>query len=279
MADSAGGVRLAEVGLMRVIRGERRARVRRRVVAMAASLVVLFVLALGQSFGAFAAGSPSRPIDRQLSHYVLFAFDTLNFKGAQTAGRGIITGGDVGANGIDSTPDNSDAILDICANDKVTMDPGSQLNADTMRISHLCNVWDVFANKLVAGSDVVPQNSGPNSFSARILSAKPSFPSFSCNAANPFILVKGGTATLPPGVYGNIVLQDDTTTTLQPGVHTMCDLQIGKHAAVNTVAGTELRIEKTFSVSNDTTFGPQCDVPVYVRADGASGANDVAVNF
>jgi hypothetical protein len=41
------------------------------------------------------ANAPSRPVDRDISSYELFAFVTLDFKG------GTISGGDVGANGID----------------------------------------------------------------------------------------------------------------------------------------------------------------------------------
>lgn len=255
------------------------ARGRRRIVAVAALVVVIVSLGISQVLSAFASGSPTRPVDRQLSSYVLFAFDTLAFKGGQTPGRGEIHGGDVGAGGVDNTPNNSSPTLNICANDKVVMDPGSQVVADSMRISNLCTVWDVYANHLTAGSNVVPQNSGPTGFSLPLLSSNPSFPSFSCNAGNPFTLSKHLSTMLPPGTYGAVTLQDDTTTTLQPGIYNMCSLHVGKNATVTTVAGVELHIAQDFSVSNETTFGPQCDVPVYVRADGLSGANDVAVSF
>src|SRR3954471_16398370 len=91
-----------------------RARGRRRVITLGTIAIVAVTVGMVQVIGAFAAGSPSRPVDRDLSSYVLFAFNTLDFKGGESPGRGIIHGGDVGAGGIDSTPDNSSPIMNIC---------------------------------------------------------------------------------------------------------------------------------------------------------------------
>ena len=256
-----------------------KAQMRRRALTVAALATIVFAIGSVQIMGAFAAGIPSRPVDRDLSSYVLFAFDTLEFKGGQSPDRGIIKGGDVGAGGIDTTPNNSSPILNICANAAVTMDDGTQVNADTMRITNLCKVWDVYANKLTGGSDVVPTNSGPTAFTTPLLSTMPTIPAFNCDANNPVTVTKGNTATLPPGTYGNTVFQDNTNVTLQPGIYNFCDLHVGKNAVVTTVAGVEIRIAETFSISNDTLFGNDCNVPIYVRADGHTGANDVAINF
>ncbi len=82
-----------------------RARSRRRIVGLGAVTLCVLAACAVQSFSAFASGSPSRPVDRDLSKYVLFAFDTLSFKSASAnaPGRGIISGGDVGAGGIDTS--------------------------------------------------------------------------------------------------------------------------------------------------------------------------------
>jgi hypothetical protein len=256
-----------------------RARVRRRILTVATLAMVAFALGSVQIIGAFAAGSPSRPVDRDLSSYVLFAFDTLEFKGGQQPDRGVIKGGNVGAGGMDTTPNNSSPMLNICANAAVKMDDGTQVNADTMRITNLCKVWDVYANGLTGGSDVVPVNSGPTSFSTPLLSTMPTIPAFNCDANNPVTVRKGDTTTLAPGTYGNTVFQDNTNVTLQPGIYNFCDLHVGRNAIVTTVAGVEIRIAETFSISNDTLFGNDCNVPIYVRADGHSSANDVAINF
>ncbi len=228
---------------------------------------------------ALASMAVSRPVARSLDDYVLFAFDTLSLKGGDLPGRGEIRGGDVGANGTDANPADSHFVADVCANHKVVMDDGSQVNADSLRITKDCDVWDVFANTLNAGSDVVPRHSGPNSFTTPLLLGQPSFPSFSCNGANPFTVGKHVTATMPPGTYGAVNLEDGSHTTLQPGAYAMCELRAGKDAMITTAAGVELRIAKAFSISNGTTFGPECSVPVFVRGDGASGVHDFAVAF
>ena len=68
---------------------------------------------------------------------------------ANAAGRGIINGGDVGANGVST----GDPTVNICANGRVTMSDGSQLVADTLRAENSagnpCVFWDVFANRLL----------------------------------------------------------------------------------------------------------------------------------
>src|SRR5438874_1272430 len=96
--------------------------------------IAIVVVACGLSgmFVAFADGNTGGDVDRDLSRYVLFAFDTLSFKGAEAPGRGVIHGGDVGAGGVDANPGDSSPVLNICANDAVTMDADSQLVADTM---------------------------------------------------------------------------------------------------------------------------------------------------
>ncbi|HEX5096511.1 MAG TPA: hypothetical protein VFX21_10875 [Acidimicrobiia bacterium] len=252
------------------------ARRRGRVVSVAA--IALIAGGLSQMLPASASGAPSRPVDRDIDTYVLFGFESVNFKGAESAGRGIISGGNVGANGIDTDPADSEVVVNICANHNVTMDHRSQLVGDSVRATDGCHVWDVYANSLIGSPAVVPANSGPTAFATPVVTA-PAFPSFACNAAAPVDVGTGATSMLPPGTYGAVKFKDGSTVTLGAGTYTMCDLNIGKNVNVTTVTGTVLQIEQTFSVSNETVFGPVCDVPIYVRADGATGDNDVAVNF
>ena len=41
---------------------------------------------------------PTRPVDRDLSSYVLFATDQIQVKAGADASHGIVTGGDIGVN-------------------------------------------------------------------------------------------------------------------------------------------------------------------------------------
>ena len=158
---------------------------------------MIAVLSVPAILSAHASGAPTRPVDRNLDDYVVFAFNHLSFKGG-TVGQTVISGGDVGAGGIDTTPGNSDTIMDVCANFNLKMDQGSQVNADTMRISNKCAVWDIFANHLTQGSNVAPENSGPTPFSTPLLSGMPSFPTFACDPNKPVSVEKNASATLPP---------------------------------------------------------------------------------
>ena len=119
------------------------------------------------------------------------------------------------------------------------MDAGSQLVADSMRVTDDCSVWDVFANSTTAGSNVVPQHSGPNSFAAPVITGPPPFPSFSfsCSGGAPVNVAKNMSASLPPNTYGAVTLEDGSHTTLSAGVYTLCDLHVGKNAQVTTAAG------------------------------------------
>jgi hypothetical protein len=261
---------------MQVLR--RLGRGRRRAVVLATAVIAGTVGATGGSRVSFAA-PPSRPLSRDLSSYVLFAFETLSFKGGERAGRGVIAGGDVGAGGVDPHPDDSQPVLSICANHAVTMEDGAQVAAHTMRITARCDVWDVYANTVNPGSDVVPRNAGPVAFSLPLLAGLPPFPAFACDPGTPFTAPEGGAADLAPGTYGDVRLKDGSHTALSPGVYTLCNLEIGRRATVVTGPGVELRIARTFAAANDATFGPACAVPVYVRAGGATGPHDVAVSL
>ena len=164
------------------------------IAARRALLGSVLVLVLGVAASAvFAqAGGPSRPVDTDLSNYVLFGFDSVAFKGANLAGRGIIRGGNVGANGLD--PGDPDPTVNICANGRVTMSEGSQLVADTLRANdspgNPCVFWDVFANRLAGGSSIGNAHSGPNPVTLPVVE-EPPLPAMSCNAANPITVRKG----------------------------------------------------------------------------------------
>jgi hypothetical protein len=91
---------------------------------------------------AAAQTAPSRPVDTRITDYVIFGFNTVFFKGSDIPGRGVIQGGDVGANGLGSS---SSPTINICANKHVTMSDFSQLVGDVVRFTSNCTFWDMFA--------------------------------------------------------------------------------------------------------------------------------------
>ena len=215
------------------------------------------------------ANPPSHPVSRDLATYTLFAFNSLAFKGGQNASRGIISGGNVGANG-EASP---------CANGRLTMDDGTQLTANNLRASDLCSVWDIFANSTSGAFTVVPRNSGPTAFTAPVLAA-PALPSIVCDPGNPLTISKSQTATVEPGAYGDVVFQDGSMVTLRSGLYQFCDLNIGENVVVTTDVATQVRINKSYSQRNGTVWGQPatCAVPVVVGANGVK-LGDAAVGF
>ena len=59
--------------------GERGSR-RRGVSAIVAAAAILLAFGSSHMLSAFASGAPSRPVDRDIASYVLFAFDTPEFR-------------------------------------------------------------------------------------------------------------------------------------------------------------------------------------------------------
>jgi hypothetical protein len=115
----------------------------------------------------WAQPSPSRDIN----NYVLFATDSLTFKGDDASGasqtRGLITGGHVGVNRIDTTHNPPSPLLSMCgggSNHRVIMSDGTQVVADTAAFQSPCNLYDVFANIVNGGSPAVIRDVGGDSF-------------------------------------------------------------------------------------------------------------------
>jgi hypothetical protein len=60
--------------------------------AIVAAAAILLAFGSSHMLSAFASGAPSRPVDRDIASYVLFAFDTIKLKGGGTATQSIIDG-------------------------------------------------------------------------------------------------------------------------------------------------------------------------------------------
>src|SRR6476646_2684282 len=126
----------------------------------------------------------------------------------------------------------------MCSTGAVSMDPTTQVVAPTTNLRNLCQIWDLFSN--APSGTVVPQNSGPTSFTAPAVTA-PSFPSFSQNCQIPSTTIAPGPAvTLPPGSYGQIIVPTGATVDLQAGTYTICSFLLDPGATVNTVSGVVL---------------------------------------
>jgi Domain of unknown function (DUF5979) len=224
--------------------------------------------------------------DPDITSYVLFGFDELDFKGGQANhGPSIIDGGNIGVNESGFIRGN-DYRMNICANARMKMSDNTMVVSDTLRMGDTstptkeCDVHKVFNN--IGAKNNEQSRTGPAvPFTPPPIKATPPLPAYACNPSNPFTVSAQGTATMSPGVYGAVNWQNGTTVTLTAGTYTMCRITTGQHVTVITQPGVVLQVAQDFLINDDMRFdGSDCnDIPVvYVRGDGVS-ANDNTVRF
>jgi hypothetical protein len=247
------------------------------VAALAAGAVVSVVPQALTLLPAEAQTAPSRPVDTDITSYVLFGFSHVEFKGGNATGRGIIRGGNVGSNGVDTG--DPDPTINICANGRAVMSDGSQVVGDTVRFARECDFWDLFANRVVGeGGGTV--NSGPTPVTIPVV-AQPPLPAMACDPSRNVTVRAGDPPTsLPPGTYGAVEFQNGTDVTLSAGLYQMCSFHTGQRAIVRVAPGTEMRVTGRFNLGDATEFGrgAACSTRIYARGDNV-GANDATINF
>ena len=120
----------------------RRAVVRRLLALFGASLPLLIV------FNApFAqASSNGAQIERNVQNYVLFALDSLSFKGGNesTHTKGWVLGGNVGVNNPDPNLGDNTIQMDVGANGLFKMSDNTQLVGGSIRLGPEASVWDAY---------------------------------------------------------------------------------------------------------------------------------------
>jgi hypothetical protein len=251
-------------------------------VALAAAVVLASAGVMVNTPSAEAAPVP----DPDITSYVLFGFDELAFKGGQgNHGPSIIDGGNIGVNESGFIRGN-DYRLNICANAQMRMSDNTMVVSDTLRMgdkstpTQECDVHKVFNN--IGANNNEQSRTGPAlSFTPPPIKATPPLPAYTCDPNNPFTVPAQGTATMSPGVFGDVTWQNGTTITLTAGTYTMCRIATGQHVTVITQPGVVLQVAQDLLIKDDMHFdGPDCDtVPVvYVRGDGVS-SNDNTVTF
>jgi hypothetical protein len=268
-------------GVVRVTHHNTTSLVRRWIAIAAATLLTAGTL-LGVAPPAQAATVP----DPQISSYVLFGFDELDFKGGQgNHGPSIIDGGNIGVNGSGFIRGN-DYRMNICANARIVMSDNTMVVSDTLRMGDTrtptqeCDVHQVFNN--IGANNNEESRTGPaRTFTPPPVKATPPLPAYACDPTNPVTVPAQGAATMSPGVYGAVNWQNGTTITLTAGTYTMCRITTGQHVTVITQPGVVLQVAQDFLINDDMHFdGSDCaDIPVvYVRGDAVS-SNDNTVRF
>ncbi len=217
---------------------------------------------------AFAAPSTN------LDSYVLFATGAglsdstapLSFKGGNTEGTGLVSGGNVGVNRADGNFGNSTAMINVGENGRFIMSPGTQLVGDSIRLGIEAVVYDVYFD----GRDAAKMGNGwaqPGvingtvaAFDAPIFDPFPQLfdPSFVAGTSD--ITVSSGTTyngglALAPGAYRDLQVQDGATIYLAAGTYTFRRFNTGQNFRVYTVPGTVIQVTgDTDPNSQDLSF-------------------------
>jgi hypothetical protein len=244
--------------------------------------VAVLVVACGMvAFLPDWASSQEPPqVNRDIRSYVLFAVGEVDFKGGNEGrGRGRITGGNVGANGVGLGP--TQAAVEICNNGYAFMSDGTQMVGDSVRFTPLCDVYNAFFNTILgAGGGVARNFSGP--FTPPVISRLPQFPDFDCEPGAPNVTVTANqTATVAPGVYNEVRFQNATRVRMEAGLYRVCRFDTGQNVVVTTEPGVIMQVQERWHLSPGVDFaGPGCTgIPrVFVRGTGI-GHNDNSINF
>jgi cysteine-rich repeat protein len=246
-------------------------------------LLVLGGLVCARVFMAPPGGQAATTPSRDINTYVLFALESLNFKGADSMPetRGHIVGGNVGVNNAD--PRNPPTPVLIMGGGgsphPVLLSDGSQVVSDTSQLDSDTSVFDFFVNRLVGAGPVI-RGMGPTSFTTPIIAPQdlPPFPSITCDPGAPREVPEDSTVTLPPGTYGDVLVRDRGELVLGPGTYTVCNLRGGRGVRITTDPATVVQVAGEFSTNNQSFVGPACEARFLVGSDGV-GANDPSVSF
>jgi uncharacterized repeat protein (TIGR01451 family) len=220
-------------------------------------------------------------VSRDIKSYVLFAAGQVELKGGNTSAgdRGIIDGGNVGANGVGL--DSGTPEIAICTNGTARMSDGTQMVGDTVRFTPLCDVWDAFFNTNLGSEPQGVARNFQGPFTPPVLSM-PTFPSFACDPDAPDLIVaKGDTAMVSPGVYGEVTFHDNSRVAMEAGEYRVCSFHTGQDVQVTTAPGVTMLVQEQWELSPGAEFGGTgcAGIPrVLVRGTGI-GNNDNSINF
>jgi hypothetical protein len=156
------------------------------------------------------------------------------------------------------------------------LQPGSRVVGTTVRLSNRASVYDVVDNVLIdrhatiLGSVTSPMPQVP-------FLALPAFPTVQAGH-NDQRVRHGRTATLAPGRYGDIRVEQGATLVLTGGLYEVASLDLDNGAAVIARGATEIRIERELDAGAGSRLMPDqtvaglgaADLVVYVAGDDDS---------
>jgi hypothetical protein len=174
--------------------------------------------------------------------------------------------------GFDRDRDNQDATVRVDRGVRL-LQPGSRVVGTTVRLSNQTSVYDVVDNVLIdrhatiLGSVTSPMPQVP-------FLALPTFPTVEAGRHDQRVR-RGRTATLTPGRYGDVRVEQGATLVLTGGLYEVSSLDLDNGAAVIVRGATEIRVERELDAGvrsrlmpDDTIAGlGAADLVIYVAGD------------
>ncbi|HEV7732639.1 MAG TPA: hypothetical protein VGR62_10780 [Candidatus Binatia bacterium] len=218
------------------------------------AILVAMIATITGVGGAWAAG-PSRNLD----DYTLLGIDRVHLKDLAT-----VTSGNIGV--------NEPAGIALVVGRGSVFATGTTVVADSMRGDRI-TLFDLYANRLLTPVTSLTINGvGPQPTGALPLIAPlPTLPVFAPGTGS---FVAAGNLTLPPGAYGNVVVQSGMTLTLSGGTYEMRALQTARNGRIVVTGPVVINIKGTLRLGNGSFFGalaPVTPEQVVVNLGGTVG--------
>lgn len=132
----------------------------------------------------------------------------------------------------------------------VFMPDNTSVTADSVRIGTGSNVYSVFSNTLFMGPlAIIRGPTGP----ANLPLTNPfcSVTAFACGGPDVNVETNASSGPLPPGSYGNVIVRNGATLTLDPGTFYFCKLQVGRGGVFEPHGPVTINVTGTVRIGNE----------------------------
>lgn len=149
----------------------------------------------------------------------------------------------------------------------VVMADGTRIAGDLVSIGGGSSVYDVRANTLQVGPEVVVR--GTSALATLPLAAPCTLPPFTCGVTPVQVQVGETAGPLPPGAYGRLRVLNGAKLLLAPGEFTFCDVKLGRNAVIETLGPVTINVQGNFIIGTASTVAPATGTaPVLVNVAG-----------
>jgi hypothetical protein len=132
----------------------------------------------------------------------------------------------------------------------IFMPDNTSAQADSLRVGTGSNVYSVFSNTLFMGPlAIIRGPTGP----ATLPLTNPfcPVPTFTCGGPDVIVESDASSGPLPPGSYGNVIVRNGASLTLDPGTFDICKLQVGRGGVVEPHGPVTIDVVGTVLIANE----------------------------